>query len=155
MDWITSIEPNILLWLVLLIVFIVGEFISVGLVSIWFAAGALAAVILAGCQVDFSIQIIVFFMVSGILLWFTRPWAQKFVNAKMQKTNVDSVIGEKVYVTERVSNLDQTGKAVVRGQEWTVRADDDTQTFGKGELVEVVRVSGVKLLVKRVEKKEE
>ena len=76
--------------------------------------------------------------------------ADKYLNSRVQKTNVDRVIGEKTLLTERVNNLDQTGKAVVLGQEWTVRAVDDNDIIEQGELVEVVAVSGVKLLVKRI-----
>mgnify|MGYP002508991022 CR=1 FL=1 len=81
----------------------------------------------------------------------TRPFAKKFINSRTQATNVDSVIGEKARVTERVSNLDLTGKAVVRGQEWTVRTDNDNEIIDQGELIEVLRVSGVKLIVRKAQ----
>ena len=82
--------------------------------------------------------------------WLTKPWAKKYINSRAQKTNVDSLIGKKTILTEDVDNLRQTGKAVVMGQEWTVRTDNDGVKIPKGTLVEVINVSGVKLIVKRI-----
>ena len=142
----------ILFWLIAMIVFIVGEMITVGLTCIWFAAGALVALIIAAFGGGIVFQIVAFLLVSGILLWMTRPWAKRFINSKVQKTNVERVVGERACVTERVSNLDQTGRAVVLGQDWSIRTEDDNEIIEPGTLVEVVCVSGVKLIVKNVEK---
>lgn len=144
-----SIFTLIAFWLVLAIVFAAVELATVGLVSIWFAAGAFAALLVAVLHGNLILQVIVFLAVSIVLLVSTRSWAKKYLNSRIQKTNVDSVIGEKTRLTERVSNLDQTGKAVVLGQEWTARAAHDNEIIEQGELVEVVAVSGVKLIVKR------
>ena len=144
-----SIFAVIVFWLVLAIVFAAVELATVGLVSIWFAAGAFAALLVAVLHGNLILQVIVFLAVSIVLLVSTRSWAKKYLNSKIQKTNVDSVIGEKTRLTERVSNLDQTGKAVVLGQEWTARAAHDNEIIEQGDLVEVVAVSGVKLIVKR------
>ena len=140
-----SIFALIVFWLVLAIVFAAVELATVGLVSIWFAAGAFAALLVAVLHGNLILQVIVFLAVSIVLLVSTRSWAKKYLNSKIQKTNVDSVIGEKTRLTERVSNLDQTGKAVVLGQEWTARAAHDNEIIEQGELVEVVAVSGVNL----------
>ena len=144
-----SIFALIAFSLVLAIVFAAVELATVGLVSIWFAAGAFAALLVAVLHGNLILQVIVFLAVSIVLLVSTRSWAKKYLNSKIQKTNVDSVIGEKTRLTERVSNLDQTGKAVVLGQEWTARAAHGNEIIEQGELVEVVAVSGVKLIVKR------
>ena len=100
-------------WLVLAIVFTVVELATVGLVSIWFAAGSAAALFVAVCHGNIVLQVVVFIAVSIVLLVATRPLADKYLNSRVQKTNVDRVIGEKTLLTERVNNLDQTGKAVV------------------------------------------
>ena len=142
----------IMFWLIAMIVFIVGEMITVGLTCIWSAAGALVALIIAAFGGGIVFQIVAFLLVSGILLWMTRPWAKRFINSKVQKTNVDSVVGARARITERVSNLDQMGRAVVLGQDWSVRTEDDKEIIEPGTLIEVVRVSGVKLIVKNVEK---
>lgn len=143
-------NPVVIVWLVMVIVFIIAELATVGLLSIWFAAGALVAMIIAICGGPIPLQLAAFFIVSIILLIATKSWAQKYINSRTIKTNVDSLIGKKTVITQRVSNLDQTGKTVLSGQEWTVRSDDDSVTFQEGELVEVVRISGVKLIVKKI-----
>ena len=78
--------PNmyILFWLIAMIVFIVGEMITVGLTCIWFVAGALVALIIAAFGGGIVFQIVAFLLVSGILLWMTRPWAKRFINSKVQ-----------------------------------------------------------------------
>ncbi|MEE1303649.1 MAG: NfeD family protein [Agathobacter sp.] len=142
--------PVVIVWLVMVIVFVIAELATVGLLSIWFAAGALVAMIIAIFGGPVPLQLAAFFIVSIILLIATKSWAQKYINSRTTKTNVDSLIGKRTVITQRVSNLDQTGKTVLSGQEWTVRSDDDSVTFEEGELVEVVRISGVKLIVKKV-----
>lgn len=140
----------VLFWLILTVLFIVVELISVGLTSIWFAAGSLVSLIVAAAGGGIGLQIAVFLIISVGLLLATRPWAKKFFNSKTQTTNADSLIGEKTILTEAVSNLNQTGKTVVHGQEWTVRSEYDREIIAKGTMVEIVRISGVKLIVKRV-----
>ena len=147
---ITQMNPWILLWLVIAILFVVVEISTVTLTSIWFAAGALAALVVAMFNGGTVLQIVVFILVTIVMLFATRPWAKKFVNGKKVRTNVDRVIGEEVCVKERVSNLDQTGMAVVNGQEWTVRTVNDKEIIEQGELVRIIRISGVKLIVERV-----
>ena len=144
------INPEILLWLVLMIVFVVAELVTVGLVSIWFAAGALAALLVAIFGGNIWIQIILFAVVSIVLLFATRPLARKFFNSRLVRTNADTLIGEKVRITERVSNADQTGAAVANGQEWTVRANNDKDIFEVGEPAQVTRIEGVKLIVDKI-----
>ena len=148
-EFFAAADPFILLWIVLLILFIAVELATVGLVSIWLAAGALVALIIAILNGGIVLQFVAFIAVSVGLLAATRSWARNFVNGRMQKTNADSIVGKEIRITERVSNLDQTGTAVVSGQEWTVRADDDNKIFEQGELARVVRISGVKLIVEK------
>ena len=145
-----QINPWILLWLIIAVVFIIVEMSTVTLTSIWFAAGGVGALLVAMCGGGPVLQVVVFVVIAVILLFATRPWAKKFVNSKHESTNADRVIGEEVRVMERVSNLDQTGMAVVCGQEWTVRTEDDKTIIEQGELVRVIRISGVKLIVERV-----
>lgn len=140
----------VFVWLVLTIVFVVGELATVGLTSIWFAAGSLAALFSAMCGANVVIQIILFVAVSVGLLVGTRPWAQRFINSRTQRTNADRAIGQVIRITERVSNMDQTGKAVVTGQEWTVRTRYDNEAIEAGEFARVLEISGVKLIVEKV-----
>ena len=96
------------------------------------------------------VQIILFLVVAVGLLAATRPWAKKYINSRTQRTNADRVIGETIRITERVSNLDQTGMAVVHGQEWTVRTRNDNEIIEPGEEAKILAISGVKLIVEKV-----
>ncbi len=144
------IDPYILLWFVLMIIFIIVELVTVGLTCIWFAAGALLALLLAVAGAGFPVQIIVFFAVSFLLLFFTRSWAQKYINGRTQRTNSESLIGETIRISGRVSNIDQTGTAVVNGQEWTVRTAADQVVLEEGDLARIIQIKGVKLIVEKL-----
>lgn len=138
-------------WLALLIVFVVVECLTVGLVSIWFAGGALVAMFVAMAGAGPAWQIVAFLAVSGILLFLTRPIAVKHFNNKKEKTNYKSVIGEVAKVTETIDNFNQTGAAFVDGKEWTARSTTDTVTMEQGALVKVAAIEGVKLIVEPYE----
>ncbi len=139
-----------IIWLALIVVFLIVEIATVGLTSIWLAGGALAALVVELLGLGIVWQIAAFLIVTFILLYFTRPWAQKYLNAKSVKTNYESLVGQKVKMTERVDNLSQTGTAIVNGQEWTVRSEEDKEVLEPGDCGEVLRVEGVKLIVKKV-----
>ena len=143
-------NPYVLLWLVVFIVFTGVELATVTLISIWFALGALVALFVAMAGGEFVLQFIAFSVTAFAILIATRPWAKKFVNVKKQSTNADRAIGEEVRVLQRISNLDQTGMVMVHGQEWTARAEDDKNIIEQGELVRIIRISGVKLIVEKV-----
>lgn len=150
---ILNISPAMinLTWLGLFILLLVIEIITVGLTTIWFAAGALAALAANVLGADFFVQVIIFLAVSVVLLIFTRPWAEKHLNRNRVRTNYERVIGKVIRITEKVDNLNQTGKSVVDGQEWTVRSKKDSDIFEAGTLARVVAVSGVKLIVEKCE----
>ncbi len=151
LEFLAEMNPMVFVWLVAIIVFLAVEISTVTLTSIWFAAGALAAMLVAMFTENFIVQIIAFLIVAFGLLYATKPWSKKFIDTKKENTNADRAIGQEVRVLERVSNLDQTGRAIVHGMEWTVRTEDDNIIIEQGELVRVVRIAGVKLIVERVE----
>lgn len=135
-------------WLGALIIFIIIEIATVNLATIWFAAGSLAALILNLCKAPFAAQAVVFFVVSLAMLIFARPYLEKLIKRGEIKTNVDSLVGKTAKVTETINNSEGEGTAVINGQEWTARAEDDARIIKEGEMVEVVSISGVKLIVK-------
>ena len=110
-----KMEP-IIFWIGLIILFLIVEIITVGLTSIWFAGGALAAVIAERAGGPIWLQVVLFFAVSFVLLYFTRPWAMKFVKPKNVKTNYEEVEGKTVRVTRRVDNIAGTGTVVAGTQ---------------------------------------
>ena len=146
-----NIDWLIVFWLVVVVLFLAVELSTVTLTSIWFAGGGLIALFVAMAGGKFVFQVLAFIIGSFAMFFATKPWADKVINSKKTSTNADRAIGEEVRVLERISNLDQTGMVVVHGQEWTARTEDDNEIIERGELVQVLRISGVKVIVKRVE----
>ncbi|WP_066714261.1 NfeD family protein [Clostridium sp. Marseille-P299] len=136
-----------LYWLIALAVLLVIEIFTLGLTTIWFAGGALIAFFASLLGANLYIQIILFFVVSFLMLFFTRPVAIKYVNKERVKTNYEGLIGKIVKITSKVDNYNQTGTAVVNGTEWTVRSDDDDKIIEAGTKVKIVDIVGVKLIV--------
>lgn len=136
-----------ILWIALIILFAVVEIITVGLTSIWFAGGALAALLCYAAGLGFVWQFLVFVLVSVVLLCFTRPWALRYLKPHLIRTNYERAIGENVCLTEAVDNLKGTGTAVYRGQEWTARAYEEGRVFEAGMIVQVKEIRGVTMYV--------
>lgn len=137
----------VLFWLGFMILFLVIEAVTVGLATIWFAAGALAAIIASALGIGFLGQMMLFLAVSFLLLFFTRPIAVKYISPHKVRTNYEDLIDRTVKITERVDNTEGTGKAVLNGQEWTVRMYQDTLFLEEGDLAKVAAVEGVKLIL--------
>lgn len=139
------------LWLIVMVLFLVVEAATVGLVCIWFAVGALAALIGALLGADIWLQIVLFLVVSAVALYFTRPLVKKYVNSKVEPTNADMVIGKECRVTETVDNIAGTGAVYVDGKTWTARSESD-EVIPEGTLVTAKSIDGVKLIVAAPEK---
>lgn len=137
-------------WLVLVIVFGLIEGMTPQLASIWFAGGALAALIVSLFHVDVWIQIVVFVGTSALLLALTRPLVKKRLRDKTVPTNADAAIGRIAVVTERIDNTAATGFVKLDGTLWTARSADGS-VVEAGEEVAVERIEGVKLIVRRAE----
>ncbi len=138
----------LIFWLVLLIVAIVAEVMTMGLTTIWFAGGALVAILAAVLHAPIWLQIVLFFLVSLLLLAFTRPVAVKYFNKDRVRTNVESMVGRQAVVTGEIDNIQGIGQVTLSGQEWSARSTDDRVRIPVGSVVDVVSVSGVKLIVK-------
>lgn len=138
----------VFLWLLAAAVFIIIELVTLGLTSIWFAGGAIIAGIGAAFNIGFIGQLLLFAVVSVLLLIFTRPWATKHMMNRTVKTNVDSLIGKQAQVKEEIDNKKGQGTAVINGQEWMARSENDDNIIPVGTNVTIQRISGVKLIVK-------
>lgn len=133
-------------WLALLILFSVGEAITVGLTSVWFAVGALGALMCAMAGGGIWLQVGVFLALSGVTLALVRPLAKKFLAPGYSATNADRVIGQEAVVTQTIHNLQGQGQVNIAGQSWTARSQDDA-IIPEGTLVRVLRIEGVKVFV--------
>ena len=135
-----------ILWLVLLIIFAASEAVTVGLTSIWFAAGALAALAAALLGGPMWVQITLFLAVSLLCLAAVRPPAKRQLTNKVERTNADRVIGAEAQVTEDIDNIHGKGAVVIRGMAWSARSQDGGP-IAAGTLVRVLRIEGVKVFV--------
>ena len=140
-------EP--IIWLGILAVFLVIEGLTTALTTIWFAGGALAAAVAAGFGAGIVPQLLLFFTVSLVLLFFTRPVALKLMNKDTEKTNVNSLPGKTAVVIQRIDNLAQTGQVRINDIEWLARTPDDNVTIPEGTVVVIKEVHGVRLIVEK------
>lgn len=137
---------EIIVWLVLMVVFLMVETASVTMVSLWFGAGALAALIVALLGAEIWLQILVFFTVSIVLLASLRTLARKYFTPKLTRTNVDSIIGTTGTVTTAIDNVTGQGRIKLASMEWTARSTSG-EPISAGTLIRVDRIEGVKAFV--------
>lgn len=133
-------------WLGALILFVVVEAMTIGLMSIWFAFGALAALIGTLLGAGLWLQLVLFIGVTALTVLFTRPLAKKCLAPKYKRTNADRVIDMIGIVTERIDNIAGTGSVHVGGREWMARSENG-EIIDEGKRVNAVRIEGVKLIV--------
>ena len=138
-----------LFWLIAMVLFGVLEAVTVGLTSIWFAVGALAALIAASLGAFALVQVIVFLVVSFVTLLLVRPLAQRYINDRKEPTNADRVIGREAVVTQAIDNLKGEGQVNVSGAVWTARSQEEAP-IPAGARVRVLRIEGVKVIVSPV-----
>ena len=139
---------DIMIWLILLILFIAIEVATMGLTTIWFGGGAIVAMLATMFGASVTIQIILFFIVSLALLFFTRPIAVKYFNKDRVRTNAESLVGQQAIVISEIDNLHGIGQVIVGGQEWSARSIDEQGAIPVGGVVIIVAINGVKLIVK-------
>lgn len=137
-------------WLGAAVVFAVIEALTYQLVSIWFAGGAVVALIAQLIKPDMplSAQLGICAGVAAVLLAVTRPFVKKLMNGKTELTNVDALIGKKAVITAEVDNINSVGEAQLDGKIWTARSADNS-VIAKDSIVTVEKIDGVKLIVKR------
>ncbi len=140
---------TIAFWVVALVVFLIVEAVTAGLVSIWFVFGSLVALICAALGAAVWLQIFWFVIVSVATLVLTRPLVKRYVDSRSVATNADRSIGRTAVVTERIDNLAAAGAVKLDGVVWTARSTDDAVAIETGERVTVRAIEGVKLIVER------
>ena len=137
-------------WLVAMVVFMAAEAMTVTLVSIWFAAGALGAVLVALLGGGLMLQVTVFLALAIVLLFFLRGIVRKHFTPRLTRTNIDSVIGSTGIVITPVNNIAALGQVQINGMEWSARSTNNTH-IPAGTLVKVDKIEGVKVFVSPAE----
>lgn len=138
-------------WLVICVVLILIEICTLALTTIWFAFGAAAALVVNLIFDNVTAECIVFVVVSAAFLFLLRPSCIRRFNLRRTPTNVDTMIGSVVRVVVPIDNKTDSGRVVHNGMEWSARSEDDAVTIAEGKQATVVRVEGVKLIVKSAE----
>ncbi|MGI5970276.1 MAG: NfeD family protein [Oscillospiraceae bacterium] len=136
----------IIIWLAVLVIFVIIEAATYALTSIWFAAGALAALIAAALKAPLWLQVLIFLAVTAVSLAATRPLARRLMAQGKKHFNADSVLGETGIVTETIDNLAGSGAVRIQGKLWTARSLEG-EVIPEGERVRIERIEGVKLIV--------
>lgn len=136
-----------LVWTVAIVVFAIFEGITAQLVSIWFVAGSVAALIATACGAPLWLQVVIFFGVSLLVLALVRPMIKKQLKGRIHKMNADRCIGQEGVVIEEINNLLPTGQVKTDGKVWSARSSDN-KVIPKDSVVIVERIDGVKLMVK-------
>lgn len=140
-------------WLFLVILFTAIEVATFGLATIWFALGALVMLFLSPLPIPFLWQILLFLIISSVLLIFTRPVAVKKLKVGREKTNTDSLIGEKALVIKDITEFEK-GLVKLHGMEWSA-CSVDGGAIAKNATCRVERIEGVTLVVGKVVLEEE
>ncbi|MDD2215872.1 MAG: NfeD family protein [Eubacteriales bacterium] len=140
-----------LIWIGIAVIFAIIEAITLGLTTIWFTVGGLAACLVALLGGPLLLQVIVFLVVSALLLYFTKPLAEKKLKIGGEKTNVNALVGKTAVVTKDIIPHN-TGQVKVNGLIWTALSEQKGMNLLVGTEVEIVRVEGVKLIVRLLKK---
>ena len=140
-------------WIAVMIICVVIEACSLDLTSIWFAVGALAALVVLLCGGGLLPQLIAFTIAAAALLILVRPITRRLLRPKGARTNADRIVGETALVTEEIDNIHATGAIHILGQTWSARSIDNT-VIAAGEIVRICSISGVKAMVERTQNPE-
>ncbi|MDR1734111.1 MAG: NfeD family protein [Oscillospiraceae bacterium] len=143
-----NVNITLIIWLIVTVASVILEALSMQLFSIWFAVGGLAAVISNLVGANIQVQAVLFVVVTGAALIATRPLVKHLLLSRSVPTNSDMVIGQVGTVVEAISNLESKGIVKVGGQEWTARSEDGSD-IPEGNAVNILRVEGVKLIVRQ------
>ena len=135
------------IWLIVFVACVAIEIVTMGLTTIWFAGGSLMAAVVSAIGAPLWLQLILFFGVSLLLLYLTRPIAVKYFNKDRVKTNAESLVGQQAIVISEIDNLQGIGQVTVNGQEWTARNARGNDRLSVGSVVYIRAISGVKLMV--------
>lgn len=139
-----------IIWLVLTVILLIAEASTVTVISLWFAAGSLAAMVTALTGGSLAFQATVFLAVSIVMLTALRPLVRKYLTPKLTATNIDSVIGSIGIVTAAIDNIAASGQVKLNGMEWSARSTSG-ETIQIGTKVRVDKIQGVKVFVSPAE----
>ena len=138
----------VIVWGVVAVAAVLLEIATIGaMTSIWFAVGALIALVLALLKLGTAIQLIVFIVVSVASFIIIRPMAANYLRGNIVPTNYDSLIGSTVKVSKEITT-DTWGEVTVSGMTWSA-VEVNGNAVEVGSHVKVLAIEGAKLIVKK------
>lgn len=136
------------LWLIIAGLFFIVEIITTGFLTFWFGIGAIIAMILSLFVSNIIIQTTIFLISSTILVFLTKPLAQKFFKTDLKKTNAFSIIGKEAIVIKDIKK-NSVGQIKIYGEVWTAESENGEE-IQKNTNVKIIAIDGVKAIVKRI-----
>lgn len=136
-------------WLIIAGLFFIGEMVTVGFLLFWFGIGALIAMIVSIFIPNLVVETAVFVISSTILIFATKPFVKKFINVKKTNTNVFSIIGKKALVIKSIDPINSLGQIKINGEIWSATSDNN-EIIEEGSEVEILQITGVKAIVKKL-----
>ena len=137
------------IWLIASGIFFICEIITVGFLVFWLGVGALIAMLVSFFTSNIIIQMSVFVVSSGLLIFATRPLVNKISKKDVVPTNVYSLIGKKAVVTEDIDWVTGKGQIKFEGEIWSAKSKEQIN-IPAGSEVEIVSIEGVKAFVKPI-----
>ena len=134
-------------WVILAGIFFVIEAATVGFLVFWFGIGSLIAMVVSLFTNNLAIQTVVFILSSTVLLFFTRPFVNKFSQNEEVQTNAFSIIGKKGIVTKTIDPISGQGQVKIGTETWSAKSADEVK-IEEGMEVEVLDIDGVKAVVR-------
>ncbi len=138
------------LWLAFALLSALLEVLTRRLAAIWFVPGAIVAMVLAFCDVHIAVQVVVFLALALLLLLLAKTVFRSFFGQTKKTFSIETAVGAKCLVAERIDNLAGRGAVILNGFEWAARTVSDELTVEQGERVEIIAVEGVKLICKKI-----
>lgn len=138
----------VIVWIIVFAAAVILEAATFALVSIWFAAGAVGALIAAAAGASLAVQLIVFALLAGLLLLFTRPLLKKLFPHKFIPTNFELEVGKTAVVIEKIDNNAGKGRVRLGGVDWAA-VSENGENIPEGDIVTVREVRSSKLAVER------
>ncbi len=135
------------IWLIASGIFFICEIITVGFLVFWLGVGALVAMLVSFFTSNIIVQMSVFVISSGLLIFATRPLVNKISRKDVVPTNVYSLIGKKAIVIEDIDWVTGKGQIKFEGEIWSAKSKEQVN-IPTGSEVEIVSIEGVKAFVK-------
>lgn len=136
-------------WLIVAVILFIGEMVCPIFFMFWFGVGAIVSLIVSLFTTNIMSQVIVFFVVSLIFVLFMKPLTNKVFKTKAKdELNMNGIIGKTAVVIKDIDNLKGVGEVKINGEVWSAINSNDGIIIETGKKVEIVRVEGVKLIVK-------